>query len=622
MALAPAEAPEAAASASSQDCPASPLREVALSVLHRRSSPLTLSSANLARGLDSARRLDALEWLVQAYDALGLPDRQLFAAFGLLDRFAAASPAPISAGPGAFALVLASMLVALKVSGTKKDLDRAKRLVVEVSGNSRPWNTVRRAEVLILRRLSFRVCTPTAHDMLDRLMSDFVMSSPSCWAWGEDSKQRCANLAQFLLELCIVHDPEAAFGAGRPSIGAALAALLLSLLALDAPKQYAESLAEPIRMAELSKTALIEVAGTMRERWISEEQRTATGNASAVAGKWQRRITSFGVSPPLPAELRQLIPNGLLGSSLARAEAQAKPHAPIAAKGSASPTGAGRSARRVSVGQGTAELLATLPTPARRSMAGAPGGGRASQQPGAASEQDPTPRASRKEPAAPLPEQQLNREPSPVAEDLQEAPPVLQGQHFVAQHSQAAAQESLSLWPVTSGSSSAAGAAAASEVQPSSPEPLLELTHVLNMVAPKPQPGAPASSAANTKPRPSTVASELLVSSALRMQWPVDKRKVPASEAAQTCREAAAVLQEAIAQLSATATALETGGAGLREMLRGRGPAEWKRRRTFGGPSPLPGANSPPPAAAPRLTGTLPRGSPTLAPGRGAGGLR
>merc|ERR1719174_3076670 len=94
--------------------------------------------------MDTARRLDALEWLVQAFDALKLPDSQLFAAFGLLDRFAATSKAPISAGPGAFALVLAAMLVSLKVSGTHKDLERAKRLVVEVSGASKPWQAVRR----------------------------------------------------------------------------------------------------------------------------------------------------------------------------------------------------------------------------------------------------------------------------------------------------------------------------------------------------------------------------------------------------------------------------------------------------------------------------------------------
>ena len=50
---------------------------------------------------------------------LGAQDEQLFSAIGLLDRYAAASSTPIAAGPGAFALVLAAMLIALKVSGFK-----------------------------------------------------------------------------------------------------------------------------------------------------------------------------------------------------------------------------------------------------------------------------------------------------------------------------------------------------------------------------------------------------------------------------------------------------------------------------------------------------------------------
>ncbi|CAJ1407307.1 unnamed protein product, partial [Effrenium voratum] len=47
-----------------------------------------LSHASLAHGLDSARRLDALE---QAFDALDLANEQLFSSIGLLDRYAAAS---------------------------------------------------------------------------------------------------------------------------------------------------------------------------------------------------------------------------------------------------------------------------------------------------------------------------------------------------------------------------------------------------------------------------------------------------------------------------------------------------------------------------------------------------
>mmetsp|Transcript_161247 Transcript_161247/g.517688 ORF Transcript_161247/g.517688 Transcript_161247/m.517688 type:complete len:133 (+) Transcript_161247:64-462(+) len=75
-----------------------PPREVSLQVLHGRSMPLAISNRQLLLGLDRCRRLDALEWLVQAFDAIRLTDAQLFMAFGLLDRFAATSPEPISAG--------------------------------------------------------------------------------------------------------------------------------------------------------------------------------------------------------------------------------------------------------------------------------------------------------------------------------------------------------------------------------------------------------------------------------------------------------------------------------------------------------------------------------------------
>ena len=220
---------ESRQSTGSQDPSEAPV-EVPLSVLHKRSSPLNLSHQHLAHGLDSARRLDALEWLVQAFDALDLADEQLFSAIGLLDRFAAAATAPIAAGPGAFALVLAVMLVALKVSGFKKDLERARRLVVEVSGSSRPWNAVRKAELSILRRLGFRACTPTAFDLLDRLLAElfpsvvFRLGSPGgapgstdvaaaggTDLWDHDTKLRCSNLARFLLEMCIVYDPEALY---------------------------------------------------------------------------------------------------------------------------------------------------------------------------------------------------------------------------------------------------------------------------------------------------------------------------------------------------------------------------------------------------------------------------
>merc|ERR1719491_700046 len=141
-----------------------------------------------------------------------------------------------------------------------------------------------------------------------------------------------------------------------------------------------------------------------------------------------------------------------------------------------------------------------------------------------------------------------------------------------------------------------------------SPEPLVELTHVLNMVAPRPAPGlsglagigsigsaAPGNvagmlnsgGASLGKGKPPSVAAELLVSSALRMQWPVDRRKVGPGDAANTCRDAAAVLQEAAAQLLSCAAALDGGNVQVRELKPAASGSESKRRRTFGGPSPV-----------------------------------
>eukprot|EP00933_Yihiella_yeosuensis_P051009 TRINITY_DN48841_c0_g1_i1.p1 TRINITY_DN48841_c0_g1~~TRINITY_DN48841_c0_g1_i1.p1 ORF type:complete len:677 (-),score=135.44 TRINITY_DN48841_c0_g1_i1:168-2198(-) len=599
---------------SSMATPGSPIKEVPLQSLHRRSAPLGVANRSLTQGLDSARRLDALEWLVQAFDALNLPDTQLFAAFGLLDRFAAASPAPISAGPGAFALVLAAMLVALKVAGTQRDLERAKRLVVEVSGSSRPWAAVRRAELQILRRLGFRACTPTSRELLDRLLNDTLPQSQDAGSWDLESRSRCIDLARFLLELSIVHDPEAVYGTGRPPLAAALASLLLSLLALGAPRQYAESLAEPLRLLDANGVAVQELAEAMRQRWNNEERRAAGGGGCAVIEKWLRRVgaAGFGASPPSPSELRHL----------------------IGPKVSTSPGGG--QGRRASVGgvpSAAQEVLATLPTPARRastaggqSSTGAGQNQNASQgqqsanngaeansqtrqqsQANGQARQPPSQDQSHHLPT-PRPASNSTNAPQPRAEQSERYPPA----QLVSQLSRAAATENLSSWPgaptnsgsaeaQTGGSSTASsstGVAGSRQQNDSaadrSTEPFVELTHVLNMVAPRPgqagstASGGSSSASAASRPRPPSVAAELLISSALRMQWPADKRKVHAPDGATICREAAAVLQEAFQQLQDAAVTLDSGPAAVREALKPPGTDTNRsvRRRTFGGPSP------------------------------------
>ena len=181
---------------------------------------------------------------------------------------------------------------------------------MEVSGSSRPWAAVRKAEFSILRRLGFRACTPTAFDLLDRLLSDLFPSlalrlagNPSAGSapmpsagtdpasWDPESKLRCSNLARFLLEMCVVYDPEALYDSGRPPLVSAVAALLLSLLSHSAPRHYAQMLAEAVHLTELlgirssvlcrgeslwpmmnqqrsNRTTLMEIAEAMRSRWV------------------------------------------------------------------------------------------------------------------------------------------------------------------------------------------------------------------------------------------------------------------------------------------------------------------------------------------------------------------
>ncbi|CAE8639506.1 unnamed protein product, partial [Polarella glacialis] len=292
----------------------------------------------------------------------------------------ARQPAAFESSPS---VAVESTLPPVKVNGTQRDLERAKRLVVEVSGSSRPWAAVRRAEMQILRRLGFRACTPTARELLDRVLSDTVKQEQPTPAargslhdlsvWDSESRTRCSDLSRFLLELGLVHDPEAVYGSGRPPLAAALAALLLTLQSLGAPKQFAEALAEPLRLVDATGTAVAELAEAMRLRWITEERRSSSGasSGSAVMEKWVRRVVSFGASPPSPAELRQLVAFAFNSGSLVLSSEGQKASMP--SKGLACSPPVAAAARRASIGghvPGTNEVLAALPTPARRASVG------------------------------------------------------------------------------------------------------------------------------------------------------------------------------------------------------------------------------------------------------------
>ncbi|CAJ1419775.1 unnamed protein product, partial [Effrenium voratum] len=109
----------------------------------------------------------------------------------------------------------------------------------------------------------------------------------------DDASKRCSNLAKFLLEMCIVYEPEAAlYGTGRPPVLCACAALLLSCLATGTPRPV-EALGDAVHLTESNRSVLTEIAEAMRNRWALEEQRHAVGGSSIVLQKWTRREGAF-----------------------------------------------------------------------------------------------------------------------------------------------------------------------------------------------------------------------------------------------------------------------------------------------------------------------------------------
>jgi len=283
----------------------SPTREVSLEVLHRRSAPLQIAGRRLAKGINKERRVHAFEWLVQKFSEEKLPDAQLFSVFGLIDRYFAATPA--SNMPDSGVLTMAAMIITLKEAGTPEDLQRGKQLVVKTSCDPKPWIGIHHAELRILRRLSYRVCTPTAYDILDRLLGKSRVDFDELW--DDSSHLKCANLARFLLELAVLHEPDAVYGSGYPPLVAALGAMFLAYLAVRAPHQCIMSLLEPLSLLEKAEHAIMKLVHVMRSRWVVESEKSLEGTArSIVMNKWLQRmgVGGVGASPPDTSEFTQL----------------------------------------------------------------------------------------------------------------------------------------------------------------------------------------------------------------------------------------------------------------------------------------------------------------------------
>jgi len=525
----------------------------------------------------------------------------------LLDRFAAASPVPISSGPGAFAYVLAAMLVALKVSGTQRDLERAKRLVIEASGTPRPWAAVRKAELQILRRLGFRACTPNGLDFLERLVMQVLEGSSVPEGLDPETRTKCSNLARLLLELGLVHEPETLYGSsGHPPLAFAFAALLLALRAFRAPASCTEALRQHMALLEGGEAIVGDLAESMRTRWQTEERKCAiSGTGSAVLEKWKRRMGSIGVSVPSSGDMRLLMPEApkkaaveVEDSELARRLRIKQAASPLRIR---DPSGQPSTTilapptvvavHRMSSGavteRSSAALIKEQLSRDVRDASSSAGGPAASEPPSS---------ATITAPCSARPSAALGGTSTLGLGSVHSTAPA--SARFLPSQPTPAADTSENVSSGVEDMRDTKGARKEADATATSSEPLVELTHVLNMVHPTSnRPSALDKGATNgtslSKSKPPSVASELLVSSALRLAWPPDRRKgVDLSVAAGSCREAAAVLEEAALYLRNTAANLDSGNLQPHELKAKKEPgSETKRRKTFGGPSPTRGTS-------------------------------
>jgi len=270
-----------------------------LKLFHLRSRVMCVTGAAW-RDVDLALRLDAIDWLVQAFDGMKIPEVQLFKAIEIFDYVAMINvPAAMDQEFDTFLAVVTSMLLAVKVCGRSPDLDRAKELIKQLCDSPSHladiYSGFYRLELCTLEQLSFRIHKPTWCDILELLVSNTLPAALSHeWtegAWAADAQVKCANLARFLLELALVHEPRTVYGPGNPPLITGLAALILALLACRAPQHCIEALGEPLRLLDTSCAVVADVCETMWRRWYVETRGAATSSGSSTTKKWLRRLT-------------------------------------------------------------------------------------------------------------------------------------------------------------------------------------------------------------------------------------------------------------------------------------------------------------------------------------------
>eukprot|EP00929_Paragymnodinium_shiwhaense_P087677 TRINITY_DN4781_c0_g2_i1.p1 TRINITY_DN4781_c0_g2~~TRINITY_DN4781_c0_g2_i1.p1 ORF type:complete len:686 (+),score=144.81 TRINITY_DN4781_c0_g2_i1:151-2208(+) len=231
--------------------------------LHEASQRHKPSVPILLEGVSLEDRAETLVWIVKAFEVMRFGDSLLYESQTLLDRYYASAPREEVRG-SAQCKLLASVCITLK-AGSPVDMQRMtfRDMIHRMGRGTVAFQDVVCAELAILKKLGFRVGTPTARDFLEALGSrlrGMERMSRACW-----------NLAEYLLQLTLV-DPRLHYR--FPHCVLAASAFTLAMYTLRAPASAFAALADDVALCDadaalMPDTGVVPCCAALHRLWLS-----------------------------------------------------------------------------------------------------------------------------------------------------------------------------------------------------------------------------------------------------------------------------------------------------------------------------------------------------------------
>lgn len=171
-----------------------------LQSLHAHSERHRPKASDIMRRLGPEEREQAIMWLFQVCNAVGIQDSVLYLTVLLLDRYCAAAKSSLDLGR-LHMLIIAMVGISLKMNGAVDEHSKTPKLQDLLEHLGRPCHTLTeifKAEHEVLKALRFEVSMPTAAEFLDAYALPFTTASEP------DGTSPVHCLARFLLQMSLL----------------------------------------------------------------------------------------------------------------------------------------------------------------------------------------------------------------------------------------------------------------------------------------------------------------------------------------------------------------------------------------------------------------------------------